>query len=141
MKYLVYVEVLIEKPINTIKTLKFEVSAKSDSEAIDKVAKVHYTKGLLGKEYKYTPTLVRAERRTYWYWNAMQFETLKQAKACIEGDYNHCIKELIEYGTYSQICKLVNGIETSVVDISADENGYAVFSKAKKVSSNLPTLA
>lgn len=141
MKYLVYVEVLITKPENTIKTLKFEVSAKSNQEAIDKVAKIHYTKGLLGKEYKYTPVHVYSERGTFWYWNAMYFDTLKQAKACIEGDYNSRIKNLLEYAGYSKITKLVNGIETSVVNISVDENGYAVFSKVEKIPSNLPTLA
>lgn len=141
MKYLVYVEVLITKPQNTIKTLKFEVSAKNNQDAIDKVAKLHYTKGLLGKEYEYTPTAVHAEKGTFWYWNAIYFDTLKQAKDCIEGDYNSRIKDLLEYDGYSKITKLVNGIETSVVNISVDEDGYAVFSKIEKISSNLPTLA
>lgn len=141
MKYLVYVEVTITKPKSDFRMLKFEVSAKSTKDAMNKVEHLHRTKGLMGKEYEYTPVTVGVKRGTYWEWNGHQFYTLAQAKACIEGDFNGVIKEYLEYDGYDKIAKLVNGIETSFVTISADEEGYAVFSKIEKISSNLPTLA
>lgn len=60
MKYLVSVEVMITEPQSVIKTLKFEVTADNENEAIDKVAKLYRTEGLMSKEYEYTPVAVEA---------------------------------------------------------------------------------
>ena len=138
MKYLVYVEVTIPKP-QGIKMLEFQVSAKSTKEAIKKVENLHRTKGLMQGEY--TPVTVGVKRGTYWIWNGHQFDTLAMAKNCIEGNYNGVIKDYLQYSGYDTITKVVNGIETTFVNVSTDEEGYAIFSKVQKISSDLPSLA
>ena len=141
MKYLVYVEVTITKPKSDFRMLKFEVSAKSTKDAMNKVEHLHRTKGLMSKEYEYTPVTVGVKRGTYWEWNGHQFDNLTFAKGCIEGDFNGVIKDYLQYSGYDRITKYVNGIAVSFVEISADEEGYAVFSKIQKNSQNLPYLA
>ena len=140
MEYLVNADVLIEKPINRIKRLKFAVTANSDWDAIKKVENLYRTKGLLGKEYVYTVTAVSAAPKgEYWKWNGHHFETLKDAKGWAKDGY--MIGMVLDEKSYDEICHVVNGLIVSTVKISLDAHDNPKFSKVQKFHSDLPTLA
>lgn len=71
--------------------------------------------------------------KKYWKWNSYRFNTLKQAKNCIEGDFNGEIAKLLEYDGYDRIWYIEKSKPISYVKISIDNNGYAIFSKIVKL--------
>lgn len=71
--------------------------------------------------------------KNYWKWNGYHFDTLQQAKNCIEGDFNGKIANLLGYDGYDKIWHIVNHQPHSFVYISTNKNGYAKFSRIHKV--------
>lgn len=68
-----------------------------------------------------------------WKWHLYEFDTLKQAKDCIKGDYGKSIEKYLEYKDLDKIKHYENGHLVGYVVISTDKEGYPYFSKTLKV--------
>ena len=139
MKYLVNAYVNIQKPISRLKLLKFIVTAKNDTEAVEKVQKLHYNNGLLDNGYIYSLISVGAEAiGRYWEWSGYHFDTLSDAKYWAANlNYSYTL----EQEGHDTITHVVNGVIVSTVEITLDNCGCAKFSRVKKFNSKYPTLA
>jgi hypothetical protein len=78
---------------------------------------------------RYEQLNTKTMEKNYWRWKGYHFLTLKQAKNCINGDFNQ--KELLEF--YDKIWHIVDNQPSSYVQITNGNDGYPKYSRIHKV--------